>query len=205
MEAGKEGRHNSCGTRQGQISFTRLSSLCCKSTQGFQSSEADIPLARSKGLGTQYETGNIRTTWRHLFINITMCLSVVFVDRTLLPGLSSRWRKKSTVMEGQEVRVMSMPSLILNRMKGCRGTCQYSRDGVACRRDRVSFHWRLFPGRCAGRGRLWFTLGRRRPFLALRPLRFTLGRRRPLLGSPSFLCTTGHDGAVVRESVRFKK
>ena len=48
VEAGKEGHHNSHGTRQGQISFTRLSSLCCKSTQGFQSSEADIPLARSK-------------------------------------------------------------------------------------------------------------------------------------------------------------
>ena len=135
----------------------------------------------------------------------SMCLLVVFVDRTLLPGLSSRWRKKSTVMEGQEVRVMSMPSLILNRMKGCRGTCQYSRDGVACRRDRVSFHWRLVPGRCAWRGRLWFTLGRRRRFRDLRSLWFSLGRRRRLLRCPSFLCTTYHDGAVVRESVRFKK
>ena len=37
-------------------------------------------------------------------------------------------------------------------MKGCRGTCQYSRDGVACRRDKVSFHWRLVPGRCVWGG-----------------------------------------------------
>ena len=60
------------------------------------------------------------------------CLLVVFAAKTLFPGFSCRWRKKSSIMQVRELIMVPMPSSVNTERIARRGTCRCTRDGVAC-------------------------------------------------------------------------